>query len=362
MNEIESSPILPEGESENNFREQLKNHFAPETLESITNAEPLNHELRRVRERTPDLQSLFWVDLSGESNEGKINFEGKLYVPQRPNGEIIIYEPGGPGNIDQFEEKFISPLIEAGYTIFTDRHNGALANDNNIIHSQERIRSSRFGKVLGGEGQRGMSDWLNQPAVAAGIFSSSFERISFVAHSFGCLDVLVSLKRMEQTHDPTLPKVKRAILGSWAIDTISDSKLRGLRPPLGGLSIDEIWGNWAQEMREQGIYDIDSQDSARAVEKGVSELSDESHDLPKDTTYILSTPTNDEVVDVTNFPNLQNKVKQGIFISDETQKKLPEGQIAHDQPRTEPKNLLRVLRWEHPGHMHNVRVKKSEES
>ena len=67
----------------------------------------------------------FWVGLRTKSG----SVEGKLYLPPQPNGTILLFEPGFPGDGSaRLDRLWARGLVDSGFTIFAARHNGTIIN------------------------------------------------------------------------------------------------------------------------------------------------------------------------------------------------------------------------------------------
>ena len=73
----------------------------------------------------PEYDNSWWVRLQSVAG----SLEGKLHLPAKERGKLIIFEPGFPGGgSTDLEKLHVAGLLQEGYAIFAARHNGTIIN------------------------------------------------------------------------------------------------------------------------------------------------------------------------------------------------------------------------------------------
>jgi hypothetical protein len=150
-----------------------------------------------------------WIKIVDEKG---LSIEGKFYVPQgEKNNEIIIINPGLPGDgIAKFEEAYVAEMVSRGYTVFCSRHNGLRVTEDaadKYTHCPEKKQWAKDKKQEKIGGQFSFQEWGREVLTAIKGLEAKFEKLHFVGHSAGSLNILNSLGHLSRE----LPHLKEKI-------------------------------------------------------------------------------------------------------------------------------------------------------
>jgi predicted alpha/beta hydrolase family esterase len=291
----------------------------------------------------------FWVPLTSKRN----SVEGKIYFPVKESDKLVIFEPGFPGGgSTQFEELWLSAVLDAGYTAFLVRHSGTIINgkfsDNYLNCPQRQKLALKTGqKLLGSKKSPTISDWLIEPKTVLEILGSYFKEIYLVGHSFGPLALISSLIDLSRENSPLALQIVRVISLAGAIGRARGKKDTKL----------EVWFNhlntdWARERVLVGPAKKNTEIFADAHNK----IHDQIQQFPLHIEFIGVCPwgdkagTIDELVQPSETVEFIASLGKGYLILDKLEySDTKSGRIAHDMENLKAGDLLRFLdkKW-HP--------------
>lgn len=166
---------------------------------------------------------IFWVRFpSPEKLRANPPVEGKVYLPEQPNGRLIVFAPGSPGgDAGSFERKHAKTLVEAGNTLITIRHNGqgvGVEKTPVIFNSPERVAMMEGAdQTYLGQDVCDKPDgysWLDitsEPITPILDAEQNFERISLIGHSLGATSIYRSVGMLAETHPEVAAKIEKII-------------------------------------------------------------------------------------------------------------------------------------------------------
>ena len=166
-----------------------------------------------------EIANSYWVTF--QTNSGAV--EGKIYLPLKDTDKLIIFEPGFPGGgSTQFEELWLSKLLQNNYAVFLARHSGTIIDgkySSGYINCPERQELGKKLKqeVLGTKSDNSISDWLTEPLVALETLTPYFSEITLCGHSFGPLALIYSLTKYAEKEPEMVKRIKRIVSLSGSI-------------------------------------------------------------------------------------------------------------------------------------------------
>jgi pimeloyl-ACP methyl ester carboxylesterase len=145
-----------------------------------------------------------WVRLlSGERSA-----EGKLYLPQKNNGELVIFNPGLPGDaVTRFETRYIPKLLNLNYVALSMRHSGLRVGEG--AAPGKYVRSDELNENAKQNNRGFIGDKFSlegcghEVLTALQALQAQFKRVHFVGHSMGAINTLSSLGHLLE-EDPKL--------------------------------------------------------------------------------------------------------------------------------------------------------------
>lgn len=290
-----------------------------------------------------DIASCYWVTLQTKSGV----VEGKIYLPIKETGKFVLFEPGFPGGgSTQFEQLWISKLLENGYAIFLARHNGTLINgkfSENYLNCKERqvLGMELKQEVLGTKFKNTITDWLNEPLVALEIFAPHFSQIVLCGHSFGPLALIHSLIKFAESEPKMCKKINRLVSLSGSV-----GRFRSNNHPFLKVWYDHLNTEWARERVQIGDAKLNTDifyDAHEYIHKNISKI-------PNDMEFIAVVPwgdtekSTDEIVNPIESLDFISSLGKGYLIIDKKEfgdKKT--GRMAHDMESLSSEDLLNFV-------------------
>lgn len=298
---------------------------------------------------------IFWLRFAANSEYRTDSTEVKLYIPENPNGEAIIFTPGYPGaESGRFEHSYAKKLVDEGYALSVVRHNSVsldLSEEpaQNIINSTQRQQDAKEDDqhYIGPAKEDGYTwDDINKgtiPAILA--LAPRFTKIHMIGHSFGAASTMISLSEIYKKEPGILEKVGNfvSLAGFLGRDEeVGDDKIRhGLK-----MSIDSLIEDGKRKSLQRGV-NIASPERYREGIINTTKLLEDSV-IPDSIGQVLvlspqdpsiATPvvrTEEGKIDRYDYPGHTNKT---LYIEDETQ-----DENFHMLPNLRPETLLRLVR------------------
>jgi len=298
---------------------------------------------------------IFWLRFPANSEYGTDSTEVKLYMPENPNGEAIIFTPGYPGaESGRFEHSYAKKLIDEGYALSVVRHNsvsldldGELAQ--NIINSPQRQQDAKEDDQhhIGPTKENGYTwDDINKgtiPVILA--FAPRFTEIHMIGHSFGAASTMISLSEIYKKEPEILEKVGNFISLAGFLgrdEEVGHDKTRhGLK-----MSIDPLIEDGKRKSLDRGVDIAPTEDYKEGIISTTKLLEDSS--IPDSIGQVLvlspddpniASPvvkTNEGVINHYDYPG---HTKKTLYIEDETH-----DDNFHMLPNLRAETLLRLIR------------------
>lgn len=261
--------------------------------------------------------------------------EGVYFASDNPNGELVLFIPGAPGDgVSWFEEKDVPLLLEKGYNVFSSRHGGVLPTEDNrpVFHNDERFNQ---GSNLGDE-EMTVTGWLKESEILLEHFSG--QPISIVSHSFGGLSVGHSMVEMDQKYgqsDQNPNKNIKRWVNLSGVNYDADTFLKKYK---------DGWQWYFDELlsKKCNIKDIAAEMASleAAVNKSASGLG--RSESIRGVSLVSVNPPEDELVGEEAGQQLKDSLGKGLVLRDKTITKTGDNFI-HDFLHLEPQTLLRLL-------------------
>ena len=290
-----------------------------------------------------DTANAYWITLKTKSG----TVEGKIYLPVKGNEKLILFEPGFPGGgSTQFEQLWLTKILEKGYAVFLARHSGTLmdgkysANYLNCNERQELGRNLKQ-KVLGGKSDNTIADWLNEPLVAMELLVPHFSQITLCGHSFGPLALVHSLIRYAKSNPDMCKKVNRVVSLSGSV-----GRFRNDKHPFLKVWFDHLNTEWARERVQIG----DAKVNTDIFYKAHFYIHEKVTEIPNHIEFILAVPWGDtdiytdEIVQPIESLDFISSLGMGYLIIDKKEfgdKKT--GRMAHDMEALSDDDLLNFV-------------------
>ena len=196
-----------------------------------------------------NLAKSHWITLQTKSG----TVEGKIFLPLKETDRLILFEPGFPGGgSTQFEQLWLTKILENGYAVFLARHSGTLINgkySSGYLNCEER---QEIGKklnqvVLGSKSENSITDWLNEPLVALESLAKYFSEITLCGHSFGPLALINSLVKYAINEPEMCKRINRVVSLSGSL-----GRFRTDNHPFLKVWYDHLNTDWARERVQIG--------------------------------------------------------------------------------------------------------------
>jgi len=285
----------------------------------------------------------WWMKLT--TSAGSV--EGKLHLPHKDSNRLFIFEPGFPGGgSTDFENHHLKRFLDAGYTVFTTRHNGSFLNG---LHSDYYISCAERQKkalkdnqeYLGERRAYSISDWLLEPFIAVEALGLAFNEIVLAGHSFGGLALFASMRELCRTRSSQLSKVKRMVSLAGAT-----GRVRSDDDPILVQWGDYLDTDWARERVAIG----DPEDNVNRLREAYRAIHKWHTPFPSATELIFVCPWGDTANSTDEYISPQEALDmivtlgRGTFILDKTQSSDSEtGALAHDMSKFTTDMYLKLI-------------------
>lgn len=293
----------------------------------------LGIDLRSVIALPESEHSSWWAKLTADAG----TVEGKLHLPKGEPNRLLVFEPGFPGGgSTDFEIHHLKKFLDAGYTVFTIRHNGSFLNglhSDYYISCQARQEKALTEKqqCLGQRRQHTIGDWLFEPFIAVESLGAVFDEIVLAGHSFGGLALFSSIKKLIDTRSEKLSKIKRIVSLAGAT-----GRVRSEEDPILIQWGDYLDTDWARERVDIG----EPAENIKELYKAYNAIHGLGGTLPADIELIFVCPWGDTTDSTDEFITPQEALDmivtlgRGNLIIDKSQKANPDtGALAHDMSK-----------------------------
>jgi hypothetical protein len=290
-----------------------------------------------------DIASSYWVTLQTKSG----SVEGKIHIPLKQSDQLVIFEPGFPGGgSTQFEQLWLTTLLQNGYTVFLARHNGTFLHGKysaNYLNCKERqIIGKKVGQgILGNKPSYTIADWLDEPLIAMEVLVSHFSEVTLCGHSFGPLAIIHSLIKYVKKEPVLSKKIHRIVSLSGSLGIFRDDK-----SPFLKVWYDHLNTDWARERVQIG----DAKLNTDIFYQTHIEINKDASSVPSHIEFIAVTPwgdkenSTDEIVNPIESLEFITSLGRGYLILDKKEwgdKKT--GRMAHDMEALTDKDLLNLV-------------------
>lgn len=287
--------------------------------------------------KLPNYHNSSWITLKSESGF----VEGKLYRPKFGSQQLIIFEPGFPGDgSNRLEKLWLNDLLKNNFTVFAVRHNGTIINgkhSDNYLNCPEKQEWAKNHNqlLLGKKDSYTITDWLIEPLITLEALGDMFDAIYLVGHSFGGLAIFYSLIEFAKKQPEKAKKVLRLI------------SLAGSTGMIKGEN-DPILKQWADYLpRESTIERVvvgEPVENLKTLKNAYEKIHNEAKLIPESTEIICVMVENDELVSVKEAVDIIATLGRGYLIVDKTEeadKKID--RLAHDMDNLSPERFLNFV-------------------
>jgi hypothetical protein len=312
-------------------------------MNSIQLKEIVGKDKLIILDENKELANTYWVTLQTDSGA----VEGKIYVPLKNIGKLVLFEPGFPGGgSTQFEEQWLKKLLQNDYTVFLARHNGTLINEkysSSYLNCKER---QELGKKLGQEiigvkPKNSINDWLDEPLVALEKLTPHFSQVTLCGHSFGPLALIHSLIRYVEKEPEMSKKINRivSLSGSLGMYRTDDH-------PFLKIWYDHLNTEWARERVQIG----DAKANTDIFYEAHLDIHKNASKIPNHIEFIAVVPwgdtqiSTDEIVHPIESLDFVSSLGRGYLILDKKEWGDKEnGRMAHDMEALTSDDLLNFV-------------------
>lgn len=272
----------------------------------------------------PDYSNSKWIILKSESGF----VEGKLHYPEHRGQELIIFEPGFPGDgSSRLERLWLNELLRNNFTVFAARHSGTIINgehsDNYLNCPQKQEWAKKHHQILlGKKSHISIADWLIEPLIALEALGDMFDAIHLIGHSFGGLAIFYSLIEFAKKQPGRAKKVQRVISLAGSTGKVKDEN-------------DPILKQWSDYLRRDSttarIVIGDPGNNLRILKDAYDKIHNEANLIPESTEVICVMVENDELVPIKEAEDIIDTLGRGYLIIDKTEEADERtGRLAHD--------------------------------
>lgn len=237
------------------MREKIESFQTPElerlkSIEGIDLKRSFRVEREVDEEGNPVDGEVFWIRLNNEEQA----VEGKLYLSERENGELVIMEPGVPGDgVILFDKRHAPNLVKEGYNVFVARHNGLVIDSTNsekyLQCPQKREHNQQVGdEIIGNEFR--VETWEEEGLTAIRSLEKDYQKIHLIGHSFGAYNLLATLRKMVDKNPELVDKIESFISLSGSVGKIRED---GKVDPDGLMTLERIKG-YFEYMKDNDLY------------------------------------------------------------------------------------------------------------
>jgi predicted alpha/beta hydrolase family esterase len=278
-----------------------------------------------------------WITLRSKSGF----VEGKLHRPKHGGQELIIFEPGFPGDgSTRLEKLWLDSLLKNNFAVFAARHSGTIINgkhSHNYLNCPEKQawakKHNQF--LLGKKDTYTIADWLIEPLIALEALEDQFDVIYLVGHSFGGLAIFYSLIEFAKKQPGRVKKVIRLISLAGTSGKIKDEN-------------DPILEQWFDYLRRgtttERILIGDPDQTLKILKDAYDKIHTEANLIPESTEIICVMVENDELVPLYEAEDIIKTLGRGYLIIDKTEKADKKaGRLAHDMDNLPPEKFLEFV-------------------
>ena len=322
---------------------------------------------------TADIAESYYDKISAELAEGAVedaarpglesallrqgqtrNAEGILHSPKEPNGTLVIFAPGMPGDSNVwFEKKHVPVLLEKGYTVFALRHLGTKQESGVRVNTEagEVDKSSVYincperrnipEQIGGGDEPQSLEEMALEIAVVINALGGDYKDIKIVNHSAGGVNThyAIASGAIEAKH---LSKISSIVNLSPYIGG-DDDAYRTFTP--------DGYYEWAKQFVNMG----DANTNVALVRRMFQTVYENRSAVPENTMVVSVVPQGDEYVTLKGADRFQEYFQRGLVIDDKTQSTKYGGE-KHDLANLQPDTLLRLIKMQYPKSKHKISV------
>jgi hypothetical protein len=291
-----------------------------------------------------DKEDAFWLKLTTATG----SVEGKLHIPRVEPTRLFIYMPGFPGGgSTDFEANHLQKFLNAGYTVFTARHNGSLLtglHSDYYISCPPRQKKAKLDQqdYLGAPNKFSIGDWLLEPFIAVEALGEVFEEIVLGGHSFGGLAMFSSMRELVRTRSKHLSKIKRVVSLAGATGRVRSDE----DDPILLQWADYLETDWAKERVAIG----DTENNIEKLKSAYHAIHDGQYKFPSNTHVVLVVAWGDTADSTDEYINPQEALEmivtlgRGTLIVDKTHRSDAEtGALAHDMSMFTTETFLKIV-------------------
>jgi len=375
---------LEQGEDSAVQREAMKHQAIVDLRERGIDA-PFDYA-RKLQTPETDLQgneiqaASYWVRFpEAQGFEGSGTVEGKIFLPENPNGEAVILAPGFPGGAaGRLEKTYARALIDEGYTVVCLRHNGTFIGHEGgeaekIINCPERQQDAQaMGQQHFGENKPEGYQWtdLTHETIAPFVvLAGKFDKIHLVGNSFGAAMDMISLGEIARRRPDLINHAGNFIslagyLGQaralesgsyhgvkpeWPVEKFIDAELADVEENHVNITKD-------REVFQRSLEGIPKQLEQVKFPPEVNQILVVAHNDPLIAEPVVREETTEETkpgrVIGYDSPGQSERL---LYIRDETQTSK-----AHTLPNLRPENLIRGLRMQVAHGVHSATMRSIE--
>ncbi|MCR4324486.1 MAG: alpha/beta fold hydrolase [Candidatus Curtissbacteria bacterium] len=285
----------------------------------------------------PNYHNSSWITLKSESGF----VEGKLHRPEFGSQQLIIFEPGFPGDAStRLEKLWLNDLLKNNFTVFATRHNGTIINgkySDNYLNCPEKQDWAKKHQqlLLGKKDSYTLADWLVEPLIALEALEDTFDGIFLIGHSFGGLAVFYSLIEFVKRRPDKAQKVHRIISLSG-----TSGKIKNQDDPILKQWADYLPRDSAGERVNVG----EPTENLKILKNAYEEIHDEAKVIPESTEVICVMVENDELVPIKEAEEILTTLGRGYLVIDKTEKADENtGRLAHDMDNLPAEKFLDLV-------------------
>lgn len=288
-------------------------------------------------------EDAFWLKLSTATG----SVEGKLHIPKKGPSKLLVYMPGFPGGgSTDFEANHLGQFLDAGYTVFTARHNGSLLTGEHsdyYISCAPRQKKAKLEQqdYLGAPKSFNIGDWLLEPFIAVEAIGEVFDEIVLGGHSFGGLAIFYSMREFIRNDSKHLQKIKRVVSLAGATGRVRSDE----EDPILLQWADYLETDWATERVAIG----DTTTNIQQLKAAYRAIHDGQYSLPPTLHMVLVVPWGDTADSTDEYISPQEALElivthgRGTLIIDKTHRSDSEtGELAHDMSRFTSETFLTI--------------------
>jgi hypothetical protein len=285
----------------------------------------------------------YWLKVTTSTSD----VEGKLHIPKAEPTRLLVYMPGFPGGgATDFEANHLAKFLDAGYTVFTIRHNGSLLTGEHsdyYISCPPRQKKAKLDQqqYLGAPKTFDIGDWLLEPFIAIEALGEVFEEIVIAGHSFGGLALFYSMRELVRTRSKQLSKIKRVVSLAGATGRVRSEE----EDPILVQWADYLETDWARERVAIG----DTDNNIQKLKSAYHAIHDGQYKPPSSTQFVLVVPwgdtadSTDEYIDPNEALDLIVTLGRGTLIVDKTHRSDSDtGELAHDMSKFTTETFLKI--------------------